>query len=81
MDTGELSIRSEFHGLIVEFFKEDDMRQAAFDIGIEWENLAGETLSAKVRNMIIHLEDRGLLYRLVGYCQKKRPKIDWTGFG
>lgn len=81
MDTGEINLRSEFHRLIVEFFSEDDIRQAAFDLNIDWGELVGENKTGKVRSLIIWLEDRGRLYRLVGYCQKKRPEIDWTGFG
>jgi len=81
MDTGELTLRSELRRLIGEFFSEDDLRTAVFDIGVDWDNLAGKTKEIKIQNMIIHLENRGLLYRLIGHCQKERPQVDWTGFG
>ena len=80
-DTKELSLRSELHRLISEFFTEEDLQQAAFDIGVDWDDVPGTNKSAKIRNLITWLEDRGRLYRLVGYCQRERPKIDWTGFG
>lgn len=65
----------------MEFFGEEDLRQAAFDIGVDWEDLGGKAKGAKLRSLIIWLEDRGKLYKLVGWCQEKRPKVNWTGFG
>ncbi len=61
---------------LVDRFSADELQNLAYDIGIDYDNLAGDTKSARARNLIEYLHRRGQLDTLVGWVQKNRPDID-----
>ena len=77
-DTDKLRARATFHGQMAHSFSVDELRQIAFDLGVNFEELPGETLSAKCRELYLHMERRGDLHRLIQECQQERPGENWT---
>lgn len=58
-------------------FNLDELQGLAFDLRVDYENLAGDTKSARVRSMISYCERLNLLPKLLGLCQKLRPEMQW----
>jgi VIT1/CCC1 family predicted Fe2+/Mn2+ transporter len=63
--------------LLDQRFNFEEIRQLTFDMGIEYEDLAGENKKTKVRELIIYLQRRNRLEELVSIASKHRPQIDW----
>lgn len=76
--TGELKTRATFHDQMADAFNLDEIRQICFDLLVNFEELPGETLSAKCRELYLHIEKRGDLPKLVVACQRERPSANWT---
>lgn len=55
----------------------DDIRQIAFKLQFKYDNLAGDTLRAKVRSLVQYCEQAQLLSRLIEVCMELRPFRDW----
>jgi hypothetical protein len=56
-------------------FTLDEIATACFDLGIPYENLPGNTLDAKVRELIQFAVRHGILQDLVAYVQEARPTL------
>jgi hypothetical protein len=54
-----------------------ELRLLCADLGIEWENLAGETRLAKAYALVAFCGRSGRLGELVEVCRRERPGIDW----
>lgn len=76
--TGELRTRSTFHDQMVESFSMDEIRQICFDLAVNFDELPGERLSAKCRELYLLVERRGDLPKLIAVCQAARPGDNWT---
>jgi uncharacterized protein YjbI with pentapeptide repeats len=63
--------------LMIEHFNLQDLQLFCFNLDIEYEDLAGTTLSAKTQNLVTYLQRRGLLQRLVEELKNLRPGVDW----
>lgn len=63
---------------IVESFNLSELQTLCFDLGIKFENLPGETLEDKAREIVDYCRRLDCTSELITYCQKKRPKIDWA---
>ncbi len=72
--------RSELHRVLDSCLSLDELRQAVFDLGLDYDNLAGETKAAKARALILTLEHRGQLDRLVAWINENRDDIDTSPF-
>ena len=59
-------------------FNLNDIRQICFDLDVNFDDLPGETLTAKCRELYLFMEKRGDLVRLVKECQNERPGENWT---
>lgn len=68
-----------FRKLLAEYFNRDELKTLCFDLGVEYENLEGETLDGKTREIIKYCYKRGLLDELIEQCREARPNIDWQG--
>ncbi|MCW5849729.1 MAG: SUMF1/EgtB/PvdO family nonheme iron enzyme [Anaerolineae bacterium] len=68
--------RAELHRVLDARLSLDELRQAVFDLGLDYDNLAGETKAAKARALITRLEQRGQLDRLVVWIKANRNDID-----
>lgn len=76
--TGELNTRTTFHGQMAHSFNLDEIRQICFDLKVNYENLPGETLNDKCRELYLYMERRGDLVILIATCQAERPGENWT---
>ncbi|MCA9965252.1 MAG: SIR2 family protein [Anaerolineales bacterium] len=54
----------------------EDLHNLCFDLGIDFENLAGEGKAGKVRELVYYLNRRSQLGRLLEYLMQTRP--DWA---
>jgi hypothetical protein len=55
----------------------EEMKDICFEMSIDDENIAGETLLSKSRELVKYCYKQGLLPQLVEICRKSRPHIDW----
>jgi hypothetical protein len=68
---------SELRQTITRLFSEQDLRTLCFDVGVDYDDLAGETKESKVRELILHQYRRGLLRNLIVKCAERRADIHW----
>lgn len=62
---------------IVAHFDDSEFRTLCFDIGINYDDLEGETISDKTRELVLMMNRNGRCDELVEYCKSKRPKVDF----
>jgi hypothetical protein len=62
---------------IIFYFNLPELRNLAFDLGINHEELPGETLSDKGRELLAYCIRHGLLPALVRRCRELRPHAKW----
>lgn len=58
-------------------FNLDELQNLAFDLGIKYENLPGETIRAKSRELVNYCQRHALLRLLVELCAQLRDRVDW----
>lgn len=75
--TGELRARATFHDQMASAFSLDELRQICFDLAVPFEEVPGERLSDRCRELYLLMERRGDLHRLVAVCQQERPDENW----
>ena len=66
--------------LLIEHFDLEELRLLCFDLGLDYEELAGKTKSTKMQDLITYLARRGELQRLIDEINSQRPKVDWPDF-
>ena len=76
--TAELKTRDTFHAQMAHAFNLDGVRDMCFDLKVNFDELPGDTLSDKCRELYLFMEKRGDLHRLVEICQRERPSANWT---
>lgn len=76
--TGELKTRSSFHDQMVDAFSINEIRQICFDLKINFDELPGDTLTDRCRELYLYTERRGDVHRLIEICQRERPSANWT---
>ncbi|PIE80903.1 MAG: hypothetical protein CSA11_06670 [Chloroflexi bacterium] len=60
---------------IVNHFNQSEFNELCFDLGINVDNLDGETLSDHARELVLLLNRLGRCPELVLYCREKRPNV------
>ena len=71
---------SFFEGMrvrIQDAFNLDELKTLCEDLTVNYENLAGEGLNAKVREIVGYFRRNGRLVDLVDYCRRYRPSVEW----
>ena len=61
--------------LVTQGFNLDELKSLCFDLGIAFDNLAGETLDAKARELVAYHQRRGELSRLLSVIRARRPNL------
>jgi hypothetical protein len=61
-------------------FGSEDLKELLFGLGLEWDDLPGETKGAKVRQMIKYFQRRKTLSDLITIGRELRPDVDWDQF-
>lgn len=58
-------------------FNLDELKELAFDLAVNYENLPGETLRAKTRELVNYCQRHNLLLKLIALCAALRSAVDW----
>lgn len=58
-------------------FSDAELQTLAHDLGIDYEELPGQTKSAKIVHLIQTAARRGAILDLIALCQTERPNADW----
>ncbi|MCA9924423.1 MAG: hypothetical protein KC421_18730, partial [Anaerolineales bacterium] len=66
-----------FHNLLTAYFNLSELQQLAFVLGVEWEELAGDTRSDKTRSLVLWLARNGRLADLITLTREQRSHITW----
>lgn len=66
---------SQLRQLLTERMTREELRTLCFDLGVDPENVRGETKDAFARELIGHFQRRMLLDRLYGWLAVNRPEI------
>ena len=59
---------------LVTQFNEAEIRTSCFEMGVNFENLEGEGLGNKARELVAHLQRRGRLSELIAYIDRERSQ-------
>ncbi|MCB8944587.1 MAG: SH3 domain-containing protein [Ardenticatenaceae bacterium] len=78
MQFGSQKDREQLVTQIGRAYSLDELQDLAFEIAIDYENLAGDVKSAKIRTLVETAEFRGQLNRLVTILGEERPQADWV---
>jgi hypothetical protein len=69
--------RSKLRQILVTYFDENELHNLCFDLGIEYENLAGATKDDKARELIEYCERHNLYADLAKKCYELRLHAPW----
>lgn len=75
--TKELRARSALVAGLVAAFDVSELADLIYELGINPEEIRGETISERARELVQYVERNGMLPVLVGACEIKRPSMDW----
>jgi len=56
---------------------EEELRSLCFDLGVDYENLGGDSKAAHARNLISFFERRVRLNELIAACRNSFPSLPW----
>jgi outer membrane protein assembly factor BamB len=68
---------ARLHHILITYFSLEELRTLCFQIGVNYDFLAGEELRGKARELLLHLQRQDALSRLTAWLQGERPDIDW----
>ncbi len=62
---------------MTEHFNEGDIETLCFDLGVDFDELSGDTKSELVISLVEHFEQLDDLPTLFAYCRQQRPNVSW----
>lgn len=71
----KLPSTTELHRLLAKHFDLEELRTLIFDLGVDWDELIGETKSARARELIAYLQRRNRLGDLMTAIEISRPDV------
>lgn len=63
---------------LVQHFNLDEVQTLCFDLGIQYDNLAGDTLNSKARELVKYCYRHDLLPSLIRQCQSVHVDVQWV---
>ena len=66
---------SDYRKLLVDRFSKEEIRDLCFDLGVEHENLPGQTRAAKARELLEYSKRRDRMQALDSYLKQNRPEL------
>ncbi len=66
---------------LVTYFSAEELQAMAFDLGIDWETLSGDTKITKAGDLIQHAARNDKIVDLVNAARAGRPNADWNDAG
>jgi hypothetical protein len=70
----------KFRQALIVSFSNEDLDSIMFDMGIDPDNVKGQSKDAKARELISYCDRRSKLRDLAEQCYRERPSIDWLAF-
>ncbi len=67
----------QIHELIRRHFGLEEFRDLCFKLGVGYDDLAGEGLYAKTRELVTRMDRESRLDDLLAFCTRMRPKAAW----
>ena len=67
--------RIRLRQVLIDYFNDDELRDLCFDLGIDYENLAGAGKAGKARELIAYAQRRGTLEDLARQVKSLRPNV------
>jgi hypothetical protein len=67
----------EYYRKLDKHFNQNELRDLAFQLGIDYDGLPGDGKADKARELVQYLERRGRSPELVAICLQQRPNVDW----
>jgi formylglycine-generating enzyme required for sulfatase activity len=71
---------TQLRKLLIKHFSLDELRVLCFDMGLEYEELPGDTRGTKMHGLIEYLQRRGELPKLLTEISEQRPAVVWPTF-
>ena len=71
------AVRSNLQHMLHQLFDTAELNALAFNLGIQNDDLKGETLAARVQELVLHCERRSLVNKLLELCRQERPEATW----
>lgn len=71
------SLAVALYKLIAARFNVDELADLGMSIGIQNEDIAGETITARALELVQYAQRHGMLSELIAACRKARPKTAW----
>ncbi|HZD11198.1 MAG TPA: hypothetical protein VE553_07635 [Candidatus Binatia bacterium] len=69
---------SKLRDLIAEGFNKSELQVLCLDVGVDYEELPGETLSLKAQELVSYCYRHNRTEELVTVCKQARPHAAWT---
>jgi hypothetical protein len=69
--------RIRLRDILISYFNEEELRDIAFDLNIDYESLSGSGKGAKAREMIVYMINRNRYDELVDKVRELRPNLAW----
>lgn len=70
--------RARLRDTLAQAFDLAELRLICADLGLDWEDIPGETKTAKAFALLLTLERSGKTSDLLAHCGKARPELNWT---
>lgn len=70
----------QYLALLRDYLSEDEARELAFRVAVDWETLPGESKRGRLLSLVQELERRGRLYQFEAMVREIRPHVDWPPF-
>jgi len=68
---------TQLRQLLDRYFILDEFKTLCFDLSVDYDNVPGETKTAKIRELLLVLGRHGRLPHLITILQQERPDVDW----
>jgi hypothetical protein len=75
--TEQLRYRSTLRELLATHFNDQELRTLCFDLGVDYDHLAGEGTGDKARELVAYSERRSCVDELVKVGKGQRPDVPW----
>lgn len=73
----EIQFLRQLRKTLAKHFNLAELQGLAFDLGLNWDELAGDTLSLKSQSLIGFMRRNGRMATLLQLLQEERPDLDW----
>jgi energy-coupling factor transporter ATP-binding protein EcfA2 len=70
----------ELYQMLANHFNLEELQELCFILGVRYDDLTGQTLSAKSLALQTYMERRNQLPQLIDQLAIMRPKVDWSAF-